>query len=78
MQEQKVNSREELENLGYGSTGEVAPTENFYLTKEGITFYYNVYDITPYAMGPVEIHLPYPVVAHLLGSSPVVKELRDL
>lgn len=78
MEQQKVTSREELEELGYGSTGEVAPTENFYLTKEGITFYYNVYDITPYTMGPVEIHLPYPMIAHLLGSNPVVKELRDL
>lgn len=49
----KPKTRAELEDMGYGSTGEIAPTENFYLDKDGVTFYYNVYDITPYAMGPV-------------------------
>ena len=47
----KVTTHEALEDMGYASTGDIAPTENFYLSKEGITFYYNVYDITPYSMG---------------------------
>lgn len=65
MVDNKVTTPDELEDLGYGSTGEIAPTENFYLDKEGITFYYNVYDITPYAMGPVKVKLPYEIVEHL-------------
>lgn len=62
----KVTSREELEEMGYASTGELAPTENFYLSKEGITFYYNVYDIAPYVMGAIEISLPWEMLQHLL------------
>lgn len=63
----KVATRQELEDLGYATTGELEPTENFYLDPEGITFYYNVYDIAPYVMGPVKITLPYEAMQHLLS-----------
>ena len=53
MADNKVTTHEALEDMGYASTGDITPTENFYLSKEGITFYYNIYDITPYSMGPV-------------------------
>ncbi|MDR0745362.1 MAG: DUF3298 and DUF4163 domain-containing protein [Mediterranea sp.] len=69
MVDQKVKTRTELENMGYGSTGDLIPTENFYLGKEGITFYYNVYEFTPYAMGAVEITLPYVAIEHLMNST---------
>lgn len=72
----KVTTHEALEDLGYGSTGEITPTENFYLNSEGITFYYNIYEITPYAMGPVEVKIPFEMMAHLLGSNPIIAELR--
>ena len=67
MADNNVATRQELEDLGYGSTGELEPTENFYLTPEGITFYYNVYEMTPYVMGATEIAMPYEAVQHLLS-----------
>lgn len=73
----KASTREELEEQGYGSIGDITPTENFYLSKEGITFYYNVYDIAPYAMGPVEVNIPFAMIKHLLGSSPILNELKN-
>lgn len=76
MTDNNVTTPDELEDLGYGSTGEIIPTENFYPDKEGITFYYNVYDITPYAMGPVQVKLPYEIMEHLLDSNPIIGELR--
>lgn len=76
MADHGAKTREELEDMGYGSTGEIAPTENFYLEKDGITFFYNVYEITPYAMGAVQIKLPYEMMAHVLNSNPIVAELR--
>ncbi len=76
MAEHKVKTREELEEMGYGSTGEIAPIENFYLNNKGITFYYNVYDITPYAMGPVSVSLPYAMIEHWLNNNPVVQALK--
>ena len=75
MTKHKVKTREALEDLGYGSTGEIAPTENFYLDNKGITFYYNVYDITPYAMGPLSVTLPYDMIDHWLNTIPVIQAL---
>ncbi len=71
-----VASREELENLGYGVTGEIAPVENFYLDKEGITFYYNVYEIAPYSNGPVSVSIPFVMMEKLLSTHPILKELK--
>lgn len=75
MDDEEVNSREELEERGYGSTGDLAPTRNFLLNKEGITFCYNVYEIAPYSMGAIRIKLPFEKISHLLGSSEIIKDL---
>ena len=68
--------KQELEDMGYVTTGDLTPTENFYLSKDGITFYYNVYDIAPYVMGPVKITLPYEMMQHLLSDETMA--LNDL
>ncbi len=65
MADNKVATRQEVEALGYTSTGNLEPTENFYLNDKGITFYYNIYEIAPYVMGPIEITLPYEIMSHL-------------
>ncbi|WP_420186970.1 DUF3298 domain-containing protein [Bacteroides pyogenes] len=75
MADNRVTTREALEDLGYGSTGEIIPTENFYLDTKGITFHYNVYDITPYSMGAVEVTLLFDAIRHLLGNNPILKDL---
>lgn len=66
MADNKVATRQELEDLGYGSTGDLTPTENFYISEKGLTFHYNVYEIAPYVMGGIEIELPYDILSHLL------------
>lgn len=76
MADNNVATHEELEDMGYTSTGELTPTENFYLDRDGITFYYNVYDIAPYVMGPVKISLPYDAVRHLLNNTKLVEEIE--
>jgi hypothetical protein len=35
------------------------PSENFYVNKDGIGFYYNQYEVAPFAMGPVDVFVPY-------------------
>ena len=69
MKDNEVSTREELFDLGFASTGELTPTENFYIDNQGITFFYNVYDIAPYVMGPVTISLKRDDVAHLIGNA---------
>lgn len=41
-------------------------SENFALTDDGLAFYYNVYDVAPYALGPTEIVLGYDELEGLL------------
>ncbi|NDV64505.1 RsiV family protein [Bacteroides sp. 224] len=77
MMDNNVATREELEEMGYGLTGDLIPTENFYLDKEGITFHYNVYEFTPYAMGPTIIKLPFDMILHIIGEeNPIIGQLR--
>ncbi len=71
----QVESRNELEEMGYATTGDLTPIENFYLTKNGISFYYNVYEIAPYAMGAIQITLSYDMLQYILNyDSPIIKE----
>ena len=72
MADNKVTTRQEVEDMGYTSTGNLEPTENFYLSDKGITFYYNIYEIAPYVMGPVEITLPYEIMSHLLSDDTMI------
>ncbi len=71
-----VTTHEALEDLGYGVTGEIAPVENFYLSPDGITFYYNVYDIAPYSNGPVSVTIPFSMMERILGTHAVLKALK--
>ena len=41
MADNNVSTRQELEDMGYATTGDLEPIENFYLDPTGITFYYN-------------------------------------
>lgn len=74
MADNQVTTHEELEDMGYTSTGELTPTENFYLGPDGITFHYNIYDIAPYVMGATQITLPYDAVRHLLNDAPFIRD----
>lgn len=42
-------------------------TDNFMLTKTGMTFTYNPYEIAPYAAGVIEVHIPYGEMMNLLN-----------
>lgn len=75
----QVNDRNELEEMGYGTTGDLEATQNFYLNENGITFYYNVYEISPYAMGPTQITLSYEMLEYILNyENPLVNELTTI
>ena len=69
MMDKQATTRKELEDMGYVTIGELEPTDNFYLTENGISFFYNVYDIAPYAVGAIEITLPYEMLSHLLSDN---------
>ncbi len=58
LQNMDTDSTSTLEENGF-YTDMIDPTSNFYLTNTGIGFYYNTYEIAPYAMGPFNIFLNF-------------------
>lgn len=45
---------------------EIFPSENFYLTPEGITYIYQRYEIGPYAIGIIEVTVPWSEIQDIL------------
>lgn len=77
MADNKASTRDELFDMGYGTTGSIVPTENFRLGPEGITFYYNIYEIAPYVIGPVSVTVSLDKLADLLRDDyMIVAELK--
>jgi hypothetical protein len=63
-----------LKDAGFFSDT-VKPTDNFYLTRNGIGFFYNQYDIAPYASGSIDVFIPYREVKELLVPGGAIREL---
>lgn len=77
MEDMGAETKDELEEMGYGTTAEIIPTENFKLTPGGISFLYNIYEIAPYVLGPVEIDLSFEQLDPILNTEyMIVKELK--
>ncbi|MDR2792007.1 MAG: DUF3298 and DUF4163 domain-containing protein [Tannerellaceae bacterium] len=55
-----------LEEKGFFNVNEIFPNGNFYLDDKGITYVFNTYEIAAYAVGAIEVHLPYAKIKHLL------------
>ena len=60
-----VKTLDELHENGFLTWTEMYPSKNFLLAPEGIRFYYNAYEIAPYAAGPTELTIPYEAVKDL-------------
>jgi hypothetical protein len=56
-----------LQEYGF-FTNQVELTENFFLTSKGLGFHWDPYEIAPYAMGFVEIVIPYGKIGDVLNS----------
>jgi len=63
-----------LKDAGF-FTDTVKPTDNFYITREGIGFFYNQYDIAPYASGSIDVFIPFGELKDLLIGGGVIREL---
>ncbi|MDH6308994.1 hypothetical protein M2451_001548 [Dysgonomonas sp. PFB1-18] len=46
---------------------DVKPNGNFYFTKDGVTYAYNIYEISPYSQGIVEITIPHEQITPLVN-----------
>jgi len=62
----KVENDKELEDLGYFSIEEIYPNNNFTIDDNGITYYFNEYEIAAYVLGETSIPLDFAEIKHLL------------
>lgn len=54
-----INPNQSLEDAGYWfENNRFQLNNNFYLHEDGITFFYNAYEVGPYAVGATEITIP--------------------
>ncbi|MCB2221951.1 MAG: DUF3298 and DUF4163 domain-containing protein [Bacteroidetes bacterium] len=60
-----LNKSEKLKEAGF-LIDEIEYNDNFFINNDGIIFYYNVYEIAPYASGPLEIFIPFYEIRGLL------------
>jgi len=53
----------------------IYPSENFFLTTDGMSFFYNPYELAPYSMGSITISLHRSKIQQLLREDAAVKRL---
>lgn len=66
MQNLNVKSMKELNELGYLEMVDIFVPTNFTMGEDSILFYFNEYDIAPYACGPSEVAFSWDEVKELL------------
>lgn len=62
----QMHSLDELHDNGFLTWTDMYPSKNFLLAPEGVKFYYNAYEIAPYAVGPTELTISYETLKDLL------------
>ncbi|MDR1610848.1 MAG: DUF3298 and DUF4163 domain-containing protein [Candidatus Symbiothrix sp.] len=55
----KVSDPKQLEDMGYNNIDDIVPNGNFTIDAEGITYYFNEYEIASYFIGITKVFIPY-------------------
>lgn len=56
---------------------EVLPNNNFLITKEGLRYCFNTYEIGPYSVGKIWVNIPWQSIAHLIKPNSIVIQYID-
>lgn len=59
-------TQQELEEKEGIYVSDIAPNDNFTIDEKGLTYYYNPYEIAPYAVGQVMIFIPHEALVGIL------------
>lgn len=60
---------------GFFTIDDIVPNENFWLSEKGIHYSYNQYEIAPYAMGVIDVTVPYSELTDILLPESIVSKL---
>lgn len=80
MQDKGVKTKAELmDQYGIDITSlsmadEVLPNNNFLITKEGLRYCFNTYEIGPYSIGKIWVDIPWLSVAHLIKPNSIASQ----
>lgn len=66
LKENDCKSVSELSSKQGIDASEMAPNDNFTFTADGLVYCYNPYEIAPYAVGIVQVHVPYEELRSIL------------
>ena len=70
-----IPTAQSLKDAGF-FTDSVLPTDNFYITSDGIGFYYNQYDIASYTKGYIDVFIPFRELKGLISNGGLLQELN--
>jgi len=69
-----IEEGESLSEAGFRFDGDAfSLNDNFGITKEGLVFYFNDYEIGPHALGPTEFTIPYNAISSLIDGEGLLK-----
>ncbi len=68
--ERELKPDEDLEQAGFWfNENKFSVNENFAITKSGLSFFFNDYEVTSHAAGPTLIEIPYPELESIIKPS---------
>ncbi len=68
-----VSEPDSLLTKGFFTIEDIVPNNNFWINGEGIHYTYNQYEIAPYAMGAIDVAIPYTELEDILLYMPVAR-----
>ena len=68
-----LNPGDDLEKEGGLFENKITFNDNFAITKNGLLFFYNNYEIAPYAAGPTELLITYDELGNLIPKNNLLK-----
>jgi hypothetical protein len=73
--QKQLNDDSDLDAAGFSFEGnQFSLNSNYAITKEGLRFYFNSYEIAPYVMGPTDILIPYQEIKNLIKPNGLLKD----
>lgn len=74
----RIPANQSLAQFGFTlQNGKFTLAKNYYVRREGVGFYYNPYEIAPYAVGSVELLLPFERIKHLIKKEGLLKGFAE-
>ena len=69
-----LTGMQSLKDAGFYAE-EIKPSDNFYISREGIGFFYNQYDIASYETGTVDVLFPFAELKKVLVNTGVLRDI---